>query len=118
MSHSAVLLIFAFCSVLAIVVAAPLIDGLRKLRRRRSAQHETGVQKKLSVAQALPALILVVLLFLAFAQQFIAPESWLGSRVTTAEGRFWLSLLIFLIACVLNYGWVVFRSNRAKTKQG
>lgn len=118
MSYSAVLLIFAFCSVLAILVAAPLIYGLRRLRKRRPAQHETGVQKTLSVAQTLPALTLVVLLFMAFSQQFIAPESWLGSRVTTVEGRFWLSLLIFLIACVLNYGWVLIRRNKGNTKQG
>lgn len=43
-------------------------------------------------------------MFLAFAQQYVAPDSWLGTRVTTGEGRFWLSLFLAVSMTAIGYG--------------
>ncbi len=116
MSYSAAILIFAVCSVLAIVVAAPLIYLVRRKRKRSGTQSEQPTSKSLSLAQALPGLLLVVFMFLVFAHQFIAPDSWLGSKVTTQEGRLWFSLLVVLIVMVLSHLWRTFKHCRSKLK--
>jgi len=56
-------------------------------------------------------------LFLTFAQQYISPAGWLGARVSTETGRLWLSLLVFLIFCVINYLWFSIASRKRKAKQ-
>ena len=60
---------------------------------------------------------MVMVMFMAFAHQYIAPESWLGSRLTTGEGRFWFSVLLFLIMAVIGYAWRSFGRQMAKRRQ-
>jgi protein-S-isoprenylcysteine O-methyltransferase Ste14 len=115
MSYSAAFLIFLICSAMAVVVAAPFLYLARRWHRRGSSQKSVPASRKMTPAQAIPGLLLVALMFFAFAHQFIAPNSWLGSRVTTGEGRFWFSVLIFLIFLVLNYIWITFRRRKPKS---
>ena len=114
MSYSTAILILFICSALAVVVAAPFIYIARRRRRCGSNQTSATGGKNLSVTEALPGLLLVGLMFFAFAHQFITPDSWLGSRVTTGEGRFWFSVLSFLIVLVLNYLWAAFKRRTSK----
>jgi heme/copper-type cytochrome/quinol oxidase subunit 2 len=116
-SYSTALLILAICTVLAVVVAAPFIYLVRWLRRRRTNQGRESVGKKMTVAEVLPQVLLVLVMFLAFAHEIIAPEGWLGSRVKTGEGKFWFSVLIFLLLLVLNYAWTLFKYRKRNTKQ-
>jgi hypothetical protein len=52
--------------------------------------------QSLSWKQAVPSLIIVVALFFAYAAEYFAPESWLGLRIRTMEGKFWLLIFIWL----------------------
>ena len=115
-SYFTALVIFAVCTLFALAVCAPVIYLTRRLRRRRNGSSGAPPRKAMSISQAIPGLILVVALFLAFAQQYISPVSWLGSRVSTDIGRFWLSVLVFLVFCVFNYFWFSFKARQRKTK--
>ena len=96
MSLFAVTVILVVASILALVVAAPLLYLLRRARRRRIAQLPDQATQHLSLLQALPGLLIVFALFFAYAAEYIAPQSWLGQQVTTMEGKFWLSILVWV----------------------
>jgi nitric oxide reductase large subunit len=117
MSYVSALLIFAICTLLAVVACAPFIYLVRKRRKRRAAIEGLPAGKKLSMAEALPGLVLVLLLFLAFAHQYIAPEGWLGARVSSGEGRFWFSVLALLVVAVANYLWRSHRNRGSKPQK-
>jgi ABC-type dipeptide/oligopeptide/nickel transport system permease component len=117
MSYLSAILIFIICILLAVAVCAPLIYIARRLRRRRTARENTALIRKMPMPQAIPSFLLVVVLFLAFAYPYIAPDSWLGARVATGEGRFWLSILVFLLFAAINYLWIDLKSRRAKPDQ-
>jgi protein-S-isoprenylcysteine O-methyltransferase Ste14 len=111
MSYLTALVIFIFCTVLAVVVCAPFIYIARRRRSRRVARDQIHPGKRLSLAQATASLAMVAVLFFAFAHQYIAPDGWLGTRVRTGEGRFWLMVLLLLIAAVVGYWWRILQSH-------
>ena len=117
MSYLTALVIFTICVLVAVAVCVPFIYIARKLRRRRDKSSGRTPTTKLSTLQAIPGLILVIVLFLTSAQQYISPAGWLGARVSTETGRLWLSLLVFLIYCVINYLWFSIASRKRKAKQ-
>jgi sterol desaturase/sphingolipid hydroxylase (fatty acid hydroxylase superfamily) len=116
-SYLSAILIFIICILLAVAVCAPIIFIARRLRRRRTARESMALTRKMPMVQAIPGLVLVVVLFLAFASQYIAPDSWLGTRVATGEGRFWLSILVFLLFAATNYLWIGLKRRWAKPDQ-
>jgi hypothetical protein len=96
MSIAAATVILAIVSILALLAAAPLIYLLRRARRKARQDQSGLAPQPLSLLQALPGLFIVVALFFAYAAEYIAPQSWLGQRVTTLEGKFWLFLLVWV----------------------
>ena len=115
MTYLSAIVILLICLAVALAVCAPLIYITRKLRGRRGAR--VPVSKKLPLDQFLLGLVLVSVLFLAFAQEYIAPGSWLGARVTTNEGRFWLSILVSFVFAVLFYIYFILRSPSAGARE-
>ena len=97
MSIKVAAIIFVFASVLALLIAAPWIYLLRRSRRRQKLRPQTIATQSLNWKQAVPGLILAAVLFFAYAAEYIAPESWLGLRVRTLEGKFWLFVLLWLV---------------------
>lgn len=121
MSPLAATIIFAIAIVLAVLLAAPLILWLRQRRRRRDPASAVPPPESLTLLQVAPGLINVFLLAVAFASEYVAPDSWLGQRVANPNGKFWLFLLIiipvFLLERALMPGlmsWQARRRSKAK----
>ena len=117
MSYLSAIVILLICVIVAVVVCAPFIYSSSKKRNRPGGGEQTPNGKTLSPSQLVPVVIVVLVNFMAFAQQYIAPESWMGTRVTTIEGRFWLSILVILVIAVLNYIWFSIKAHINKPKQ-
>ena len=96
MSPLAAALIFAIASVLAVLLAAPLIFWLRRRRRKNDPSSATEPPGKISLLQAAPGLLAVALLAAALASEYMAPDGWLGQRVANSNGKFWLFLLVMI----------------------
>jgi cytochrome c biogenesis factor len=96
MSVLAATIILLIATVLALVVTAPLLYFLRKNRKKPTSAAPAQTTQSLTVIQALPGILVVIALFFAFAMEYIAPHSWLGQRITTMEGRFWFTALVWL----------------------
>ena len=101
--------------MLDILIAAPIIFLIRRSRRKPKTQPPTIATQPLNWKQALPGLVIVVALFFAYATEYVAPESWLGLRVRTMEGKFWLFILIWLVLYSVER---MVRSFRAKNANG
>jgi ABC-type Fe3+ transport system permease subunit len=114
MSYFTAALILLICVALAVLVCVPFIYIVRKFRRRQGGQQQGLSINRLSVVQALPGLILVLVLFFAFAHQYIAPESWLESRLKTDEGRFWFWVLASMVFALLPNAWGRLKARRSK----
>lgn len=116
MSLFATLLILTLVAGLALLLAAPFIYLLRKLRRKLSPKVPAWAAQRLTWRQALPGLILVLALLIAFSTAHIAPHSWLGQRVATMEGKFWLALFLWIAMTALEHGLRELRSHFSKHK--
>jgi len=115
MSLLAATVILVIATVLALLVAAPLLYLLRRARRRTQGEQSRPEQlglsgQPLTLLQALPGLLIVAVLFFAFATEYIAPQSWLGQRVTTMEGKLWLFVLVWLTLFAIGRATRDFRS--------
>jgi hypothetical protein len=115
MSIKVAAFILVLATLMAILIAAPIIFLIRKSRRKNTDQPPTLATQSLNWKQALPGLVIVVALFFAYAAEYIAPESWLGLRVRTMEGKFWLFVLIWLVLYSIER---IVRSFRAKNANG
>jgi hypothetical protein len=113
-------LILLICAALAVAVCAPLIYIVRRLKRRSTGGAQAPTGRPPSTREVISGLVLVFTLFLAFAQQYIAPDSWLGARVATNEGRFWFTVLVVLVVSVgshLEASLMARRSNAERANQ-
>lgn len=117
MSTIDALIILFVCTVLAIAVCAPVIVISRRLKRRCAVRVRSPAGTRLSSMEIISGLMLVFVLFLAFAQQYIAPGSWLGARVATDEGRFWFTVLVVLVAGASTCLGAGLTARRAKSRR-
>jgi len=97
MSIAAASIILALVIVLALLVAAPFLYFSRKRRAKQSSLPQTFMTTPMTWRQAAPGLILVAALMASFATAYVAPDSWLGSRVQTLEGKGWLFIFLTLL---------------------
>ena len=96
MSLISAAVILLVSSILTLLVASPILYLLRRRRMRRGGDQASLISQPLTFIQALPGLLIVIALFFAYSAEYIAPQSWLGQRVTTFEGRFWLFIFVWL----------------------
>ena len=103
------------CTVLAVIICAPFIFIARKLRKRRKKEAPAPAQRprRMSLAQSLLIFVMVAAMFLGLAQQYVAPDGWLGARLQTREGHFWFALLTTLIAGAVDYAWRSFKRRKS-----
>ena len=97
MSIATASFIFALVIVLALLVAVPFIYFSRKRHAKQRSLPQTFMTTPMTWKQAAPGLILVAALMASFATAYVAPDSWLGSRVQTFEGKGWLFILLTLV---------------------
>jgi hypothetical protein len=105
MSALVAVVILVAASALAVVLAMPLIVWLRRRRARvpRSSGMGSADATLLDVA---PGLLVVVMLLVGFASEYLAPDSWLGQRMAQRDGKFWFFLLVMIPVCLLELAWM------------
>jgi len=106
MSPLAAIVIFAIASVLAVLLATPLILWLRRRRRKSVSSMARQSPESISLLQVAPGLLVVALLAAAYASEYVAPDSWLGQRVANTDGKFWLFLLVIIPVFLLERTWM------------